>query len=110
LFDTYIRQHQNDPARVQVISGESGLALNVRKLVANRIDVLIEDQAVFQHFLHKTGIPDDFAPAGTAGMEPVYIAFSPILADACKYADMLTREIVELRKWRSMPTTWIITS
>ncbi|EMS79936.1 substrate-binding periplasmic protein [Desulfotignum phosphitoxidans] len=98
LFDTYIRQHQADLAKVQVISGESGLALNIRKLVAGRIEVLIEDRAVFQYFLHKKGIPDDFARAGTAAMEPVYIAFSPISADARKYADMLTREMAELRR------------
>lgn len=98
LFDTYIQQHKNDPARVQVISGESGLALNVRKLVANRIDVLIEDRSVFQYFLHQTGVPDEFEPAGIAGLEPVYIAFSPNLADAPRYADILTREMIALRK------------
>lgn len=98
LFDTYIQQHKNDPARVQVISGESGLALNVRKLVANRIDVLIEDRSVFQYFLHQTGLSDEFDPAGIAGLEPVYIAFSPNLADAPRYADLLTRGMIALRQ------------
>jgi polar amino acid transport system substrate-binding protein len=66
LFDTYIRQYQNDPARVQVISGESGLTLNVRKLAANRIDVLIEDRTVFEYFLYNSGVADEFDPAGVA--------------------------------------------
>lgn len=98
LFDTYIRQYQSDPAKVQVISGETGLELNVRKLVTNRIDVLIEDRLVFQHYLHKTGIPDEFDEAGTADTEKIYIAFSPELENALRYADMLTRGMKELRK------------
>jgi polar amino acid transport system substrate-binding protein len=67
-------------------------------LAANRIDVLIEDRTVFEYFLYNSGVADEFDPAGVAGMEPVYIAFSPNLADAPRYADILTRGMKELRQ------------
>ncbi|MCF8076816.1 MAG: transporter substrate-binding domain-containing protein [Desulfotignum sp.] len=65
---------------------------------AGRIDALIEDRAVFRYYLHTTGMPDEFAEAGTAGMEKIYVAFSPELENARRFADMLTKGMTALRE------------
>ena len=58
---------------------------------------LIEDRAVFQHYLYQANIPDQFAEAGVAYEEDVYIAFSPSHPHAAEYAGILSAAIVELR-------------
>ena len=42
LYNVYIEPNQNNPKRIQVISGEKGLALNIQKLEENKIDAIIE--------------------------------------------------------------------
>jgi polar amino acid transport system substrate-binding protein len=98
LFTVYIEPNQDNPNRVQVISGEKGLALNIHKLEENKIEAIIEDQAVFQHYLREANIPNHFSEAGIASMEKVYIAFSPKLKKAHAYAEMLTKGMQALRK------------
>ena len=98
LFNQYIQPNQHNPKRVQVVSGENGLALNIRKLMENKIDALIEDRAVFQHHLRQTNTTDPFEEAGVADREKVYIAFSPNMKKAETYADLLTRGMKTLRE------------
>jgi polar amino acid transport system substrate-binding protein len=98
LFNAYILPNQDNPRRVQVISGETGLALNIQKLEENKIDAIIEDRAVFQHYLQETKIPENYSDAGIAYMEEVYIAFSPKLNKAQAFAEMLSQGMKALRK------------
>lgn len=97
LYETYIKPNKADGKRIQMVSGATGLMQNIKKLLAGRIDALIEDRAVFQNFLYQTKIPDQFAEAGVAYEEEVYIAFSPCHPHAAKYAGILSAAIVELR-------------
>ena len=98
LFNAYIVPNQDNPKRIQVISGEKGLALNIQKLEENKVEAIIEDRAVFQHYLLKTNIPNIFSEAGVAYTEKVYIAFSPKLKKARAYAESLTKGMQALRK------------
>ena len=98
LYNVYIEPNQNNPKRIQVISGEKGLALNIQKLEENKIDAIIEARAVFLHHLHETDKPNIFSEAGIAYAEKVYIAFSPKLKKAQVYAAMLTNGMNALRK------------
>jgi polar amino acid transport system substrate-binding protein len=98
LFNLYIEPNQDNPKRVQVISGEKGLALNIKKLEENKIEAIIEDRAVFQHYQHETNMPNNFSEAGIVYIEKVYIAFSPKLKKAKVYADMLSKGMKDLRQ------------
>jgi polar amino acid transport system substrate-binding protein len=98
LFNEYIVPNQDNPKRIQVISGENGLALNIKKLEENKIEAIIEDRAVFQHYLQETNMANNFSEAGIAYTENVYIAFSPKLKKAPAYAEMLTKGMKALRK------------
>lgn len=97
LYETYIKPNKADENRIQMVSGNTGLIRNIKKLLAGRIDALVEDRAVFQYFLYQTKTPDRFAEAGVAYEEKVYIAFSPDHPHAQRYAKILSDAIVELR-------------
>ena len=93
---TYLKQHLADRARVQVVSGDDALALNLRKLQAGRIDLVVDDANVLAHLLREHG-PDSGAKlALTVDAAPVYVAFSPALADAqtlCQTLDASMRRM-----------------
>lgn len=97
LYNTYIKFHQDDESKVQIVSGETGLGQNISKLLINRIDALIEDRTVFQYHLYKTKTPNDFLEVGVAYTEKVYIAFSPLNKNAKMYANILSNSMNELR-------------
>jgi polar amino acid transport system substrate-binding protein len=97
LYETYIEPNKADGKRIQMVSGAVGLMQNIKKLLAGRIDALIEDRAVFQNFLYQANIPDQFTEAGVAYEEDVYIAFSPSHPHATKYAGILSSAVAELR-------------
>ncbi len=97
LFIDYIKPNENVLEHIQVVSGDGALDNNVRKLLAGRIDVLVEDRTVFQYHLHITNAPNTLERAGTYCDEKVYIAFSPKIEDAQDYAGIVSRATEELR-------------
>lgn len=88
--------------RVQQVSGDNALELNIRKLLAGRIDVIIENQYVFLHRIRALGLSDKVRFAGHDGsrgpVNHVYIAFSPALEKSREYARILSRGIRRLRQ------------
>ena len=96
-MDAYVEQNQNTKW-VQVASGEDALVQNMRKLSGKRIDVLVEDSAVFYHELKQTKQESAlFEEAGDLGREKVYIAFSPNHPRSEEYARILSDGVAELR-------------
>ena len=78
----YIRQNQADRARVQVVPGDEALALNLRKLRAGRIDLVVDDANVLARLLSTVGSADGVKLAAAVDATPVYIAFSPASPDS----------------------------
>ena len=97
LFEVYIQPNQGDPERIQIVSGETGLMQNIRKLLLERVDAIIEDRSVFQYYLHQTKNTNRFSEAGVAYLEKVYIAFSPKNPSAKQYARILSNAMMALR-------------
>lgn len=94
----YVDAHKADEARIQLVEGEDALALNAGKLLEGRIDVLVENAAVFAAYVADANLADKFEAAGeTPEREDLYIAFSPAHPDSATYADILTKGIAELR-------------
>lgn len=93
----YIAVHRRNRKLVEIVSGETALQQNIDKLLIGRIDVLIEDRAVFHYYLQQHGIQNSFQSRGVADTEEVFIAFSPKRANSWKYADILSQGIRLLR-------------
>jgi polar amino acid transport system substrate-binding protein len=102
-LDDYIGKNKNDLQLVQLVSGDNALDTNIKKLLAGRIDALVEDEHVMTYYLAQRSEAIR-AQLKTAGSLPIteqnnlYIAFSPQAPDAQKYADILTKETEKMRK------------
>ncbi|BBO70486.1 amino acid ABC transporter substrate-binding protein [Desulfosarcina alkanivorans] len=95
----YIAAHRNDEQRVQVIAGVQPLKQNLKKLLLERIDVVVDTEAAIRYTAKEMGIWEQIKFAGH-GVEPAYIhiAFSPALAESPELAGLLSRGIVNLRR------------
>jgi polar amino acid transport system substrate-binding protein len=96
--DEYIAKFKKDNKKIQLVHGETALETNIKKLERGRITVIIEDEAVMDNYLAKTGRTNKLVKAGTAASEMLYIAFSPSLSKSANYAKILSNGIDELRK------------
>ena len=63
-FNDSIHAHRDDKGRVQVISGNNPFVQNFRKLILNRIDVIVNAAAAIQFQAKEMGIVDEIKPAG----------------------------------------------
>jgi len=98
-IDAYVQHRAGDGSdAVQAVSGEYALELNVRKLLAGRIDAVIEGRMVMTYQLTQTNRSDTLKEAGKAGSDPVYIASSPQLKQSEEFARILSDAVQELRE------------
>jgi ABC-type amino acid transport/signal transduction systems, periplasmic component/domain len=97
LYSDYIQPNELNAKRIQVIQQNGGLDLNIKKMLKSRIDVTIEDRAVFKYHWYINGIDNQFREAGIYAREPVYIAFSPKNNNAHQYAFILTEYMKKAR-------------
>jgi polar amino acid transport system substrate-binding protein len=96
-LDAYIGEHEKDPKRVQIASGDNALETNFKKLDAGRIDVLVEDRNVVEYHLAGSGQAAGFSAAGDLGEDDLYIAFSPATPGAAEYAKLIAEGVRRLR-------------
>lgn len=97
FYEDYILSNL-DTGKVQLVAGEDALNQNIKKLLDARVDVLIEDKNVFEHYLYKNSESDYFEPAGEVGIEKLYIAFSPKNPKSQYYSQVLSDGIRKLTK------------
>jgi len=92
----YIAAHMND-GRVEFVSGDAALAKNLDKLVAGRVDVVLDDKNVMLHSINELGLKDRLHVVNGRNDAPIYIAFSPRAQQPGKLADMFDAGIRRLR-------------
>lgn len=92
----YIEKHSSNPKLVQMSSGEEPLHTNIRKLLADRIQVVAEDLAVMQHYMSEQKLDDKIELAGTSEPQPIYISFSPSDPKSKEYSLLFSEGMKEL--------------
>ena len=99
--DPYLEANKDNEDAVQSISDDNALELNVNKLKAGRLDVIIEDVAVFNNKVKELGMEGDFEQAGLLTEkeedQQVFMAFSPDGAHSKDLAKIITDGVRELR-------------
>ena len=98
-LNDYIHAYGGDEQRVQVIVGKNPLRQNLKKLLLQRIDVVVDNEAAIRFTANQMNVLEKIKAAGY-GQEPayIYIAFSPALPQATVLAHQLSEGIVELRR------------
>ncbi|MBF0120992.1 MAG: transporter substrate-binding domain-containing protein [Desulfobacterales bacterium] len=97
--DSYIKKNKNKSSRLQIMYGDAPFKQNIMKLLMGRVDALIETDAVFWYTANKLKVTNQLKTAGVVTKpKESYIAFSPALPTSKVYAEILSNEIIKLRK------------
>lgn len=94
----YLASNERDGSRVQLTSGDDALATNLHKLVAGRVDIVVDNENRMRHVLRELGLDQRVTVITDGDPVPLYIAFSPANADSAKIAATLDDGVAELRR------------
>lgn len=91
--------NQNKGGRVELIAAENALKLNLKKLLAGRVDILIDEVNVVRYAIKTEQLSDKVEPASPAGPEEyLWVGFSPALANSAVLAEKTAHGIKKLRQ------------
>lgn len=96
LYKDYIEGNQHDESRVVVLRGNRALGRLVEMLRLGRIDVLIAEKMVLNHHFQLREQVNPLRYAGLVNSEPLYVAFSPAIADGAELAQALDRGLAKM--------------
>lgn len=87
--DAYIKKNEKDNKKIDVVSGDSPLDINLKKLKAGRIGAFIEDEAVGTYNIDTRKLQSEIEPAGCIKATPLFVAFGPKNPKAKEYAKIM---------------------
>ena len=93
----YLHEMRGDRSRVQSMSGDGALAKNLQKLMAGRLDVVIDDSYVLARTIKELQLEDRVSLSRDKTSVAVYVAFSPANKLSPLFAKLLTDGIARLR-------------
>jgi polar amino acid transport system substrate-binding protein len=97
-IDNYIKKHEKDSKRVDIVSGDNPLDLNIKKVKAGRIAAFIEDEAVGDYTIAQRTLSGELKLAGCVKETPLFIAFGPKNPKSKEYAKILSDYVAKARK------------
>ncbi len=97
IIGAYINAHRNDPNRIEFVSGDDALAKNLAKLLAGRIDVVLDDKNVLANAMADLGLQDRVTLTAGPNTTPIFIAFSPTAPHGRDLAAILDAGMARLR-------------
>jgi len=97
-INEYIAEHTGDIAHVQLMTGDKGLERNLKKLLANRIDLVPEERSVLLYTLDVMGLRDQVEIVPDPEITDLYIGFSPALEISHHYAQDLRDGVARMRE------------
>ena len=95
-LDPFIKAQRTQRGLVQDASGEDALQQNIMKLLAGRIDVIIESSTVMDYRLAQVDLGDVIEHIGGQPSGHIYLAFSPALPQSKKLAEQFDAGILRL--------------
>lgn len=87
-LDGYIKAHATDSNRVELAAGDDVTDQNLKKLLAGRVDVVVEDMNVAEFALAAQGMDGLVEIQAIDGGTPLYVAFAPSPAGAGRAAKL----------------------
>lgn len=99
-FDEYVKANAKDPKKIDVVSGDNPLELNLKKLQAGRIAAFLEDVSVVKSFLFKKKEEKLLKQAGCINDADtgLYVAFAPKHPKAKEFAKLVSDKVDSMRK------------
>jgi len=105
-FDDYVKANAKNPKKVDVVSGDNPLELNLKKLEAGRIVAFVEEASVVKNYFFKKKQPLGVREAGCiTNIDPdLFVAFGPKTKDGAAYAKLIAAKIEAMRADGSLKT------
>ena len=104
-LDAWIKK-QNSLGLVQNASGEDALQQNIMKLLAGRIDVLVESSTVMDYRLAQLDLGDAIEHIGGKPSGHVYLAFAPTSPHSKELAEQFDAGMTQLAKSGTLNTIY----
>lgn len=95
-MDAYIKENR-DTKRVVVSMGDSPLAMNLKMLEYDRVDVIAVDRDAYRYYAHNKALGGEYVELGDIDVAPLYIAFSPNNPKSAYYRKLLSDGMSKLR-------------
>lgn len=93
----YVTANARNAARVDMVGGDNALEMNLKKLVAGRIDAAVDAKPVLSYKLMKLNLVDKVEFVGSVDPSQTYIAFAPTHPKSKEYAAILDKGIADMR-------------
>ena len=98
-LNTYTKKNRNDRTKIQFVAGAKPMEMNIDKLLAGRIDAVVDNEAVIRYTAKRLGVLDRLELAGhDSELAFCYVAFSPANPRSSEYARILSDGITKMRK------------
>lgn len=85
-------------AKADYAGGDNALTINIKKLAAGRLDVVVEEASVFNYTADQMGVLDQTRMEKAIEYDDVFIAFSPARAESKELAAQLEAGMEQLRE------------
>lgn len=97
-LDDYIKINQDNTQKIDFTEGSTTLDLMTKKLLSSKIDLIVENENVMNHYLKNSKQENLFRNIGCEETLKLYMGFSPKNPNAFKYSQDFDEGIKELRK------------
>ncbi|SON52437.1 putative ABC transporter, periplasmic domain [Vibrio tapetis subsp. tapetis] len=98
VIDSHIWQYRD--SQIYVYSGDNDKALSrlIELVQAQRVDVVVEDEAVMEFYLVQSGLKGNVKQVGCLDAEPAMVGFTPKDSRAQEWADEFDKQVDSMRK------------
>lgn len=94
----FVKDNQNNPAVIDTVSGAQAGELNLKKLVWNRLDLVIDNESTLLYLAKTLGLGHDLKVVDAGGEpSPIYIAFSSARSETPTLIRIWDEGVSELR-------------
>lgn len=95
----YIITHQNDPRKIQFVSGNNAIKYSLTKVKQGKLDLYVDECHVINYALMSRQDKSSFKIVGKTGdVDELYIAFNPNNSKSKLYSSMLDKGTERLKK------------
>ena len=93
----FIAGQMHKAGMIQAISGDTALEQNIKKLLAKRIDVLVESSVIMDYKIKTDGLKGKMRWVGGIPQGNVFVAFSPALTSSALHAQQFDEGMTRLK-------------
>jgi polar amino acid transport system substrate-binding protein len=97
-IDSYIKANSSNSKKVDIVSGDKPLELNLKKLDNGRITAFIEEASVLKNYFFARHLSVNVKNVGCVFQSELYVGFGPKTPNASNLAQLISHKVESMRK------------